>query len=41
MATTVLSVRVNSEKRALLEAASDQTRVSMSEFIRRKAIDAA
>ncbi len=41
MATTVLSVRVSSEERALLEAASDQARTSLSEFIRRKAIDAA
>ena len=41
MATTVLSVRVSSEERALLEAASDQARTSLSEFIRRKAVDAA
>ncbi len=41
MATTVLSVRVSAEERALLEAASDQTRTSLSEFIRRKAVDAA
>jgi uncharacterized protein (DUF1778 family) len=41
MSTTVLSVRVSAEERALLEAASDQARTSLSEFIRRKAVDAA
>lgn len=41
MTTTVLSVRVNQEERALLEAASEQAHTSLSEFVRRKAIDAA
>ena len=41
MAALVLSVRVNEEERALLEAASEQARTSLSEFIRRKALDAA
>jgi uncharacterized protein (DUF1778 family) len=41
MTTSVLSVRVNDEERALLEAASEQARTSLSEFIRRKALDAA
>ena len=41
MTTTVLSVRVNEEERALLEAASDNARTSLSDFIRRKALDAA
>ena len=41
MTTTVLSVRVNEEERALLEAASAQSRTSLSDFIRRKALDAA
>jgi uncharacterized protein (DUF1778 family) len=41
MSTTVLSVRVSAEERALLEAACDQARTSLSEFIRRKAVDAA
>ncbi len=41
MATTVLSVRVNDEERAILEAASAEARTSLSEFIRRKAVDAA
>lgn len=39
--TSVLSVRVTPEERALLEAASDQSRTSLSEFVRRKAIEAA
>ena len=41
MTTTVLSVRVSKEERALLEAASEQARTSLSEFVRRKAVDAA
>ena len=41
MTTTVLSVRVSDEERALLEEASAQARTSLSEFIRRKALDAA
>lgn len=41
MTTTVLSVRLSEEERALLEAASEQARTSLSEFVRRKAVDAA
>jgi uncharacterized protein (DUF1778 family) len=41
MTTTVLSVRVSEEERALLEEASAQARTSLSDFIRRKAVDAA
>lgn len=41
MATSVLSVRVSDEERALLEAASEQTRTNLSDFIRRKALEAA
>lgn len=41
MTSSVLSVRVNEDERALLEAASDQARTSLSEFVRRKAIEAA
>jgi uncharacterized protein (DUF1778 family) len=41
MTTLVLSVRVSEEERALLEAASGLARTSLSEFIRRKALDAA
>lgn len=41
MTTTILSVRVNEKERALLEAASEQAHTSLSEFVRRKAVDAA
>jgi uncharacterized protein (DUF1778 family) len=41
MTTSVLSVRVSDEERALLEAASDQARTSLSDFVRRKALEAA
>jgi uncharacterized protein (DUF1778 family) len=39
--TSVLSVRVSSDERALLEAASEQARTSLSDFVRRKALEAA
>jgi uncharacterized protein (DUF1778 family) len=39
--TSVLSVRVDPDERALLEAAGDQARTSLSEFVRRKALEAA
>ena len=39
--TSVLSVRVTSDERALLEAASEQARTSLSDFVRRKALEAA
>jgi len=41
MTTSVLSVRGNEQGRALLEAASTLARTSLSDFIRRKALDAA
>ena len=41
MTTTVLSVRVSQEERAILEAASEQAHTTLSEFVRRKAVDAA
>jgi uncharacterized protein (DUF1778 family) len=41
MASSVLSVRVSSEERALLEAAADRLHTSLSEFVRRKALEAA
>ncbi len=41
MPTTVLSVRVSEAERALLEAASEQSRTSLSDFVRRKALEAA
>jgi uncharacterized protein (DUF1778 family) len=39
--TSVLSVRVNSDERAILEAAAEQSRTSLSDFVRRKALEAA
>ena len=41
MATTVLSARVSQEVHAILEVASEQARTSLSDFVRRKAVDAA
>ena len=41
MTTSVLSVRINDEERFLLEAASEHARTNMSDFIRRKALEAA
>lgn len=41
MTASVLSVRVSEKERALLEAASDQARTSLSDFVRRKALEAA
>lgn len=41
MTTSVLSVRVSQEERTLLEAASEQARTSLSDFVRRKALEAA
>jgi uncharacterized protein (DUF1778 family) len=37
----VLSVRVSPAERALLETAAEQARTNLSDFIRRKAIEAA
>jgi uncharacterized protein (DUF1778 family) len=39
--TSVLSVRVNPDERAILEAAAEQSRTSISDFVRRKALEAA
>jgi uncharacterized protein (DUF1778 family) len=41
MATSVLSVRVSDAERSLLEAASEQAHTNLSDFIRRKALEAA
>ncbi|HEY1613161.1 MAG TPA: DUF1778 domain-containing protein [Rhizomicrobium sp.] len=41
MPTSVLSVRVTNEERSLLEAASEQSHANLSDFIRRKALEAA
>ena len=40
-APAVLSVRVDPDERALLEAAAEQARTSLSDFVRRKAVAAA
>lgn len=40
-ATSILSVRVNPDERAVLEAAAEQARTSLSDFVRRKAVEAA
>ena len=39
--TSILSVRVNSEERALLEAAAEQSQTSLSDFVRRRALESA
>lgn len=41
MTTSVLSVRVSEQERTLLEAASAQAHTSLSDFVRRKALEAA
>jgi uncharacterized protein (DUF1778 family) len=41
MSTSVLSVRLSDEERALLEAASAQAQTNVSDFVRRKALEAA
>ncbi len=41
LTTSVLSVRVNPDERALLEEAAEQAHTNLSDFIRRKALDAA
>lgn len=40
-ATTPLSVRVTAQEREILQSAADAGRTSLSDFIRRKAIEAA
>lgn len=39
--TSILSVRVNAEERALLQAAAEQARTNISDFVRRKSLEAA
>ena len=39
--TSILSVRVTPDERALLEAAAEQSRATLSDFVRRKAVEAA
>ena len=41
MTTSVLSVRVSEAERDLLEAAAEKARTSLSDFVRRTAIEAA
>lgn len=41
MSSSVLSVRLSDQERALLEAASAQSRTNVSDFVRRKALEAA
>jgi uncharacterized protein (DUF1778 family) len=41
MSSSVLSVRLSDEERLLLEAASSQARTNLSDFVRRKALEAA
>ncbi len=38
---SILSVRINRYERALLDAAAEQSRTSLGDFVRRKALDAA
>lgn len=40
-ASSVLSVRVSAEERAILEAAAQQSRTTLSDFVRRKAVEQA
>jgi uncharacterized protein (DUF1778 family) len=40
-ATSILSVQVNADERAILEAAARQARTSLSDFVRRTAVEAA
>lgn len=39
--SSVLSVRLSDRERALLDAASSQARTNVSDFVRRKAVEAA
>jgi uncharacterized protein (DUF1778 family) len=39
--SSILSVRLSDQERALLEAASSQSRTNLSDFVRRKAVEAA
>jgi uncharacterized protein (DUF1778 family) len=41
MSSSVLSVRLSDEERELLESASSQARTNLSDFVRRKALEAA
>ena len=40
-ASSVVSVRVSAEERALLDSAAEQAHTNLSDFVRRKAVDGA
>jgi uncharacterized protein (DUF1778 family) len=40
-ATSILSIRVNPDERAILEAAAEQSRTTLSDYMRRAAVEAA
>ena len=40
-ASSILSVRITPSEREMLEAAAEQTRTSLSDFVRRSAVEAA
>lgn len=39
--TSILSVRVSPDERAMLEAAAERARTNLSDFVRRRAVEAA
>ena len=39
--SSILSIRVTPDERALLEAAAEQSRTTLSDFMRRKSVEAA
>ena len=41
MSSSILSVRVNAFEREMLEAAAEQAHASLSDFVRRRALEAA
>ncbi len=41
LSTSILSVRVSPDERALLASAAEQAHATLSEFVRRKALEAA
>ena len=40
-ATSIVSIRVNRDERSVLQAAAERSRTTLSEFMRRKAVEAA
>ena len=41
MSTSILSVRVSAREREMLERAAEQARTNLSDFVRRRAVEAA